>query len=359
MNRREALRLMAGAAAAGMVPAARETAGFQAADGAPGRTGLGLVIYACQQEQQARRKANPPSNLSDPLTFLEYARQLGAGGIQAPLGTRDEAYAKELHRKAEEAGMYVEGIVSPPADPSKADRFEAEMRTAALAGALSVRTVIIPGRRYEYFDSMEKFREAERRGRDSLERAAPVAEKHRVRLAVENHKDHRAAERVELLKRIGSEFVGACVDVGNNLPLMDDPVEAVQAFAPWAFCCHLKDQAVQETEDGFLLADVPLGRGCLDLRKMVGLLRGARPDIRFSLETITREPLRVPCFSEKFWTTFADVPGRELARLLGLIRRHRAEKLHAFDALGPEERLALERSFVRASLDHARLTLEL
>jgi len=68
-------------------------------------------------------------------------------------------------------------------------RFEAEIRMAAEVGALAVRTVIMPGRRYEQFKSLAEFKEFETRGRQMLERAAPIVTKHRVRLAVENHKD--------------------------------------------------------------------------------------------------------------------------------------------------------------------------
>jgi sugar phosphate isomerase/epimerase len=346
------------AAAAGCVPGATRSAPAPAAAGERPRSGLGLVIYSCAQERQARRREKRP-DLSDPKVFLDYARGLGAGGIQTPLGVRDAAWAKALRAQAEEAGMYVEGIVSPPFDDARVARFDAELKTAALAGARAVRTVLIPGRRYEYFDTLEKFREYDRRGRKALERAAPVAERHRVRLAVENHKDHRIAERVALLKQYGGKYVGACVDAGNNLALLEDPVAAVEAFAPWAFCCHLKDQAVRETDEGFLLADVPLGQGCLDLKRMVDVLRKAKPDIRFSYETITRDPLRVPCRGKKFWATFPDVPRSDMERTLEMVRKHAAERLPAVGSLPPAGRLALERKGVRESLDYARRALNL
>ena len=68
--------------------------------------------------------------------------------------------------------------------------------------------------------------------------------------------------------------------------------------------------AVAEYDEGFLLAEVPLGEGFLDLPKMIALLREARPDIRFNLEMITRDPLRIPCLTDQYWATSANVPGR-------------------------------------------------
>ncbi len=111
----------------------------------------------------------------------------------------------------------------------------------------------------------------------SLELAAPIAEKYRVAFAPENHKDHRISERVAALEKIDSEFVGACVDTGNNFALLEDPVDTARALAPWAHAVHLKDQAVQLTEQGFLFGDIPLGQGFVDLKQIVAILQSRGP----------------------------------------------------------------------------------
>ena len=68
---------------------------------------------------------------------------------------------------------------------------------------------------------------------------------------------------------------------------------------------------VEEYRDGFLLSEVPLGAGVLDLApRRQGSLRTARPEIRLNLEMITRDPLKVPCLSDGYWTTFPDLPGK-------------------------------------------------
>lgn len=350
MNRREALGLLAGACAAASRRSARAT-------DSPPRTALGLVIYCCGLRQRAERRDQPAVELFEPLRFLEHAHRLGAGGIQVPLGIRDAAYAGDLRRRAEAWGMFVEGIANPPPDQAAVERFDAELRTAAAAGAVAVRTVILPGRRYESFDSAEQFRQADQQARRSLELAEPVAQRRRVALAVENHKDHRVDERLELLRRISSPWVGACVDLGNSVALLEDPTEVVHAYAPWALAVHLKDQAVREYEEGFLLADVPLGEGFLDLTNMVDLLRKTKPAIRFSLELITRDPLKVPCLSEKYWATLAAVPGRDLARTLRTVRNHQAKRLPSLDNLSLDAQVAQEDRHIEASLRFARETL--
>ena len=70
---------------------------------------------------------------------------------------------------------------------------------------------------------------------------------------------------------------------------------------------------LEEYRDGFLLSEVPLGTGILDLARVVQIVRKAQPEIRLNIEMITRDPLKVPCLTERYWATFPDLPGRHLA----------------------------------------------
>jgi len=356
IGRRDLLRAAAGGLSASFLAAPVRM--FGAAPET--KTGLGIVIYCCGLRQKALRAAGQENPLADPLGFLEHCRRLGAGGIQTPLGTRDEAYATKLRRQAEAYGMFIEGIAGLPHDQTGAERFEREVLTAKQAGARSIRVVMIPGRRYENYDSAEQFRQAADRGLEALRLAEPIAAKHRVRLAVENHKDHRAEEKLDVLAKIDSQYVGMCVDTGNSIALLEDPLDTARAFAPWAFGVHLKDAGMREYEDGFLLGDVPLGEGMLDLPEIVRILRQARPDLTFSLELITRDPLKVPCLTEKYWATFADVPGRDLARTLRTVRRGASpQPLPRVSGLSLKEQVEREDENIRKSLVYARDRLNL
>jgi len=314
---------------------------------------MGLVLYDCSIRRKQMLEKNPQFDLFEPLTFLKHCRGLGAGGMQASLGVPDADAVRELRDYAEQHSLFIDAIVSPPRDAADIDRFDAEIRSAAEVGALAVRTVIMPGRRYEQFDSLAEFREFATRGQRMLELAAPVVEKHRVPLAVENHKDQRNDERVALFEHIDSEFVGACVDTGNSFALCEDPIETIKVLAPWAKTVHLKDQAVQEYDDGFLLGDIPLGQGCFDVKQMVRILRNAQPGIRFTLELITRDALKVSCLTEKYWLTMAGIPAGVLARTMRYVRAHHSESLQHVSSLTPTEQLALEDANVAASLTYA------
>jgi sugar phosphate isomerase/epimerase len=318
------------------------------------RTKLGIAIYALGIRQRYLRSLNKESAHANPLLFLQQCHELRAGGIQIPLGVRTEAEAGELRQAAEQRGMFVEGIAGLPHTTSEIDQFDAQLRTARQAGARVVRVVIIPGRRYERFDSDREFREFVKRGIKSLELAEPIAARCRIRLAVENHKDQRVDERLKVFEQLSSEYIGACVDTGNSFALLEDPIEVVKAYAPYAASVHLKDQAVRAYDDGFLFADVALGDGFLDLKQMVDILRTANPDLDYSLESITRDPLKVPCRTEKYWATFKDVPGDDLVRTMRLVKESAADKLPQVSGLSLAEQVKLEEDNVKRSLAYAR-----
>jgi 3-oxoisoapionate decarboxylase len=326
-----------------------------AADGK--KNPLGVVSDSFANRLRAERERGS-GGFSDPLHFLEHCRQLGAAGVQLPLGNRDAAYTSELRKKLDSSGMYLEGSIALPRDTADVDRFSAEVRTAKEAGATVLRTVMLGGRRYETFASAEAFRAWGEKAVESLVQAERIIARQQLRLAVENHKDWRTEELTAILKRIDSQHIGVCVDTGNSIALLEDPYEVVEAYAPWAYSTHLKDMAVHEYEQGFLLAEVPLGQGFLDIKRIATTVRRARPEVRLNLEMITRDPLKIPCLTAKYWATLDGVPARSFARMLALVRQHAAKKaLPRTAGLSPEQQLALEEGNVRASLAYATLNL--
>jgi len=347
MTRRAAMGAIASAVTtmSGSVVFATET---------PARSKLGLVAYNCGIRRKWMQQRDSKFDLFEPLTFLKHCHGVGAGGMQTSLGVLDAARVKSLKEFAAEHSLCVDGIVNPPKDDGDLARFEAEIRTAAEVGVQAVRTVVMPGRRYEQFKSLSEVREAEARAQKMLELAAPIVTKHRVKLAVENHKDQRIDERLALYKHLNCEFIGATVDTGNSFALLDDPYGVIEALAPYAFAVHFKDQALREYEQGFLLADIPLGQGSFDMQRIAAILKRAKPDIRMMLELITRDPLKVTCLSDQFWATMPQVSGVDLARTLRFVREHPAKTLQEVGSLPLEKQVELEDANIAASLKYAR-----
>ncbi len=154
-------------------------------------------------------------------------------------------------------------------------------------------------RRDEEFDSFEAFKASFERHQKSVELAEPVLRKYKMKLAIENHKGWRAAEHVAWIKRVGSEYVGACYDFGNNIALCEDPAETFKLLAPVTNYASFKDMAVAPYDEGFLLSEMALGEGMLDISGMVKVLQQKDPSMIFALEMIMREPLnRAPAAEE-------------------------------------------------------------
>lgn len=324
------------------------------ADAAAPRAKMGVVIHS-----YGIRKANDKgSHFDDPLAFLDYCRSIGAGGVQTSLGVRDDAYAAKMHEALAGHKLYIEGSIGLPREKDDVERFTREVQTAKRCGAKVFRTVLMSGRRYEVFDSAEAYRKFFEQGKQSLALARPVVEKHELRMAVENHKDLQAADLLDLVKKLDSPQIGVCIDTGNNIALLEAPQETVDLLAPHTFTTHIKDMGVEEYAEGFLLSEVPLGAGFLDLAKIVATVRKVRPDIALNLEMITRDPLKVPCLTPKYWATLEHVRARRLADMLALVRAKAGKKpLPRIGELSKAEQVKQEDDNVRQSLRFAEAKL--
>jgi len=306
----------------------------------------------------ARRQ--PDTRFVDAQGFYDYARQIGADGVQVGLRTKDAAAARRLRAHVEETGGCFEAELNLPKPDGDVSGFEEDVTLAREAGATVARAVLLSGRRYETFKTAEEFRAFRARSERSLALAEPVLKKHRLKLAIENHKDQTAAELLEMIRKIGSEWVGVCVDLGNNIALLEEPHEVVAALAPFAFSVHLKDMAVEPHDEGFLLSEVPLGTGLSDLPEMIKTLRAKNPAVVFNLEMATREPLKVPCLTPDYWATFPGRPAADLAGAMTRVRLHPPRQpLPRTAGKSPAEQLAFEEENNRRCLSWAREKLGL
>ncbi len=307
------------------------------------RTSMGVVQYSFPNSPHTRSA----------YEFLEYCSSLGAGGIQIGLDSLDPGYLEKLRRRTAELGMFLEVTVSLPQGGDPAD-FERHVAAAQQAGAQCLRSACLNGRRYENFHSLDEWKSFVTESHRRIAQAVPILEKHRMALGLENHKDWTADEMVALLERHASEYLGVCVDTGNNISLLDEPLDVVRKLAPYAVTTHFKDMAVMDYPEGFLLSEVPLGQGILDLQWMVDSIRKARPRARMNLEMITRDPLKVPCLTDKYWVTFPERNGLYLARTLALVREHpRREPLPHVSDLDDAARGRQEEDNVKECLAYA------
>jgi len=302
----------------------------------------------------------------DTYEFLEHCHSLGAPGIQAGVHgdiageatTRADVY--RIRRRAEQLEMWIEAMVPMPCATDTA-AFEQALKDARDVGAVALRAACLGTRRYETFATIEAWQQHVKESHQSIAAAVPLLEKYKIPRGLENHKDWTTDEMVALMKQYSSEYFGVCLDFGNNISLLDsDPMESIEMLAPYAVTTHLKDMAVDTDGDGFLMSEVLLGDGYLDLPRAVRTVQQSRTDARWSLEMITRDPLKVPCLTDQYWATFPGKNGLALARTLRFVANHRSSKpLPRISHLNREEQLQMENQNVIACMKYAQEKLGL
>jgi sugar phosphate isomerase/epimerase len=299
----------------------------------------------------ARIRANGP------VDFLDYCHTLGLGGAELRGGPPLEPEAiRKFRARLEAYRMHVLFNVRLPASDADLPAFEASVKAARECGAYALHAAMTQ-RRYEEFSTLADYEKSFARNQQQVALAEPVLRRDKVRLAIENHKGWRAVEQADWMKRVSSEWVGVHFDFGNNISFCEDPMFTLETLKPWILGCHIKDMAVERYEDGFLLSEVPLGEGFLDLKTMVEKLRA---QAIFDLEMITRDPLKVPVLTDRYWATFRDVPASQLAATLGLVDKNPPKKpLPRVTGLSFGEQLALEDANNSASIAYARQHLGL
>ena len=108
--------------------------------------------------------------------------------------------------------------------------------------------------------------------------AVKVAEKHGVRLAVENHIDFNSDEMVSLIKAVDSPLLGINFDTGNFVRLLDDPIKGMEKLAKHVFATHIKDLKPQKgvaADEWYFFSCTPVGDGIVDNLQLARLLTGA------------------------------------------------------------------------------------
>ncbi len=298
-----------------------------------------------------------------PFDMIEHCHSIGLAGVQMNPTSTDPEAIRKFRQRLERYNMHLVCDPRLPRQESDVAAFDAQVKAYKEAGAAAFHAAMT-GRRYEDFDRVEPFKQMFEQCKKSVELAEPVLRKYRIKLGIENHKGWRSGEQAAWLRQLGSEWVGVCLDFGNNISLCEDPMDTARTLSPYTCFAHIKDMAVEEYEDGFLLSEVPLGEGILDLRQIIQMLRARNPGMIIDLEMITRDPLKIPVFTTKYWATFDDsyspLPGRDLAKVLTMVKKNRPKApLPRISGLSQEAQIKAEDDNNARCIAYARQNLDL
>ncbi|MGB6032085.1 MAG: sugar phosphate isomerase/epimerase family protein [Bacteroidota bacterium] len=208
-----------------------------------------------------------PRRPMDLFAFIEKVSEYGLNGFQIDpmhLGATDDEYLTTVREEAESRGFFLEyGIMS-----TRAGDIRKGIHLCEKLGSTILRTFI----GFNRYDPKTRVSEELDFARKEIASCLPDLERSGVRLAVENHGDVRSDELVRLVEEIDSPHVGICLDVGNSLCVLEEPLAAAKRMIPFAFTVHFKDYTIQCTPSGSKITGVPLGEGVLPLSGLYRLI---------------------------------------------------------------------------------------
>ncbi|HBY61006.1 MAG TPA: sugar phosphate isomerase/epimerase [Solibacterales bacterium] len=265
--------------------------------------------------------------------LIEYAAGLGLDSVQMSIDafeSHEPAALAALKDKAAAAGVALEanvGCVCPsssawnPKNISGEEYLRRGLKVAKAVGSPSMRCFIGS--------------QAERRGSPGidahLENTLRILRAVRaealdtgVKIAVENHKDATARELRALIDAAGTDFTGACLDLGNPASHGEDPALAIEVLGPVTVTTHWRDTAVAPHPRGATFQWTALGEGTVPFSRYADMFRRVCPQVTIQLEIITgRAPEVIPYLEPEFWEMYPKLPAADFARFVTLVQNGR------------------------------------
>jgi sugar phosphate isomerase/epimerase len=150
-----------------------------------------------------------------------------------------------------------------------------------------------------------------------------------VKLAIENHAgDMQGRELKRLIEDAGPDCIGACLDTGNAVWTIEDPMATVEALIPYALTSHFRDSYVFNSPQGIACQWTRMGEGNVGMEELIKAYVAKAPGKAVSLEVIVQGNWRVFNYRDPAaWEPFQTVPAAEFARFLALAEKGAAKEL--------------------------------
>ncbi len=270
-----------------------------------------------------------PLRLS-PLETLKWAEESGAEGVQfsglSPEESKgvDEAYLKDLAQYAAEHNLYLEwgGGQHIPFDTEtweKKDVFAVNRKAAEQASVLKTSVV------RSCSGGLMRWNPENPRTEVLLDETARALRSQRqmlrdlgVILAIETHFEFTTWELLRLFERCEAEpgdYLGVCLDTMNLLTMLEDPIRATERIFPWVVNTHIKDGALLLTSEGMTTFPAEIGKGIINLRRIIDRLASHPRQIHLSIEDHGGS-FSLPVFNETFLAEFPDLNLKEFISLI-------------------------------------------
>ncbi|MGD8538429.1 MAG: TIM barrel protein [Candidatus Aminicenantes bacterium] len=264
--------------------------------------------------------------------ILDWARSNGAEGVQFSGLTQEEsreidsATLEDISQFASAHNLYLEwgGGQHIPFDMrtwAMKDIFEGNKKAAREAETLGTRIVrSCSGGLMRWNPENPKTETLLEETASALRSQKQMLEDHNVILALETHFEFTTFELLRLFEMCEAEpgeYLGICLDTMNLLTMLEEPLSATERILPWVVSTHIKDGGVIVESDDLISFPAEIGKGVIDLKKIVGVL-GSLPDpVNLSIEDHGGS-FRLPVSKPEFRAEFPDLTQDEFDKLLGL-----------------------------------------
>jgi sugar phosphate isomerase/epimerase len=178
-----------------------------------------------------------------------------------------------------------------------------------------------------------------------------------IHIAIENHAgDMQSPQLKHLIEAAGKDFVGACIDSGNPLWTLEDPLVTLDTLHPYVLTSHVRDSAVWRVPEGAAVSWVRMGEGNVNIDEYVRRYATLCAGRALSMESIVTAPRIFPFRDPKFWDAYPDVPAWEFARFLEIADRGKPVPAPP-RAADPDAARRREREDLEASLSYTKKLL--
>jgi sugar phosphate isomerase/epimerase len=154
-----------------------------------------------------------------------------------------------------------------------------------------------------------------------LRAARPLAERHGVTIALENHQDLTADDLLRVVAEVGGPNMGVTFDPVNALVVAEDPFSVLHRLAPHVRNVHLSDYVAYPSHEGWRLVRCALGEGDLNLRRMLVLLAALAPSAPCQIELVSHSARHVRLLTDAWWGGY---PARDIRDVLPVLREFAA-----------------------------------
>lgn len=272
---------------------------------------IGLSVYGTVFSMGIVPTAGQPA--ITPQQLMDQALAAKLDGVELPASLLKGQDVGTVARYAREHNLFMTLAVAGY-DPQKLAEY---IDLGARLGARTVRTVVggakIGGDRRPLAGRWQAFLQEILSG---LQKAALVAERAGINLAVENHQDVASEELLWLCETISSSCFGITLDTGNPLATAEEPLDFARRVAPYIKNVHLKDYHIYLSEEGYYLVRCPLGQGVIDFPALIGILNEKNPNVTMSVELGALEARSIRVLAEDYWPEYPPRSASQFAQVI-------------------------------------------